>query len=128
MHIILSGTRIATMRKRLGKASQIIKNDNFLPFYRNRQIAHEEEFEQSVKLSLKKKNPERYLATIWAKKNILKSLEWLRKMVRKAKEALFEKQRQAKQNEQEERFNKEYNAKGRASIESLYAKFGMFRA
>ena len=47
--------RIMTLRKRLGKASKLIRDDNFLPMFRNRQIRYQKEFEESVKIASKKR-------------------------------------------------------------------------
>lgn len=72
------------MRKRLGEASELIEDDNYLPMFRNRQINYPEEFVQSVITAKKKKEPGRYLATIWKKSNIRESLIMLRKLINTA--------------------------------------------
>lgn len=78
---MLDFKRIKTMRLRLGRASQIIKTDKFLPFFRNRQIRYPEEFEKSVEIASKKRDPQRYLATVWNESNIEKSIRWLRSLI-----------------------------------------------
>lgn len=78
-------SRIKTLRLRLGDAADIIKSDNYLPMFRNRQINYPEEFNESVKQALRKKNPERWLAKVWACANIMSSLKMLRKYIAKAR-------------------------------------------
>lgn len=69
------------MRFSLKEASYLIKNDNFLPKFRNRQKNYPDEWNKSVEIARKKDNPEHYLAVIWAKDNIKKSLKWLKKLI-----------------------------------------------
>lgn len=87
---IVDDRRISVMRKRLGKASKIIKNDSYLPMFRNRQIRFQEEFDHSVEIACKKGDPAAYLATIWSRKNLDKSVMWLRKMINVLKGKLAE--------------------------------------
>lgn len=73
--------RIITLRKRLGKASKLIRDDNFLPMFRNRQIRYQKEFEESVKIASRKRNPEHFFASIWSCKNIEKTLKMMRSII-----------------------------------------------
>ena len=73
--------RILTLRKRLGKASKLIRDDNFLPMFRNRQIRYQKEFEESVKIASRKRNPEHFFASIWSCKNIEKTLKMMRSII-----------------------------------------------
>lgn len=78
-------SRVKTLRRRLGKAADIIKSDTYLPMFRNRQIKYPTEFEESVRQAMRKKNPERWLAKVWACANIVSSLKMLGKYLAKAK-------------------------------------------
>lgn len=78
---ILDQKRKDTIREKLGKSSELIKTDNFLPKFRNRQKNYPDEWNKSVEIAKKKDNPEHYLAVVWAKDNIKKSLEWLKKLI-----------------------------------------------
>lgn len=96
---MIDAQRIKTMRERLGEASSLVDDDQFLPMFRNRQINHEELFNYSVELSKKKKNPSHYFANIWGKKNLEKTIKWLKQLVAKAQSlsaALFWQQKKKK--------------------------------
>ena len=76
---MLDNKRISVMRARLGvRASKLIKDDKFLPMFRNRQIRYKKEFEESVKIANKKRNPEHFFAKIWSCENIEKTLKMMR--------------------------------------------------
>lgn len=75
------------MRSRLGKASDLVMDDRFLPMFRNRQINFQKEFEFSVRLALAKRSPERYFAAIWKRSRLKRTVDWLRKMMNQAKHA-----------------------------------------
>lgn len=108
---MLDSKRIQTMRLRLGKVSEMIKTDKFLPFFRNRQINHPEEFEKSVEIASRKRDPQRYLATVWKESNIEKSLRWLRSIimdsVAKARELTYRKSVKILKQKEELYMNKE---------------------
>lgn len=79
---MLDNKRISVMRARLGAcASKLIKDDRFLPMFRNRQIRYKKEFEESVKIANKKRNPEHFFAKIWACENIEKTLKMMRSII-----------------------------------------------
>ena len=67
---ILDQNRKNKIRERLGEASELIKSDNFLPKFRNRQKNYPDEWDKSVEIAKKKDNPEHYLAVVWARNNI----------------------------------------------------------
>lgn len=70
------------MRARLGeRASRLVKNDKFLPMFRNRQIKYQREFEESIKVAARKRNPERFFAKIWSCENIEKTLKMMRSII-----------------------------------------------
>ena len=60
---VVDNKRITTMRKHLGKASELIKDDAYLPMFRNRQKKYKQEFDESVEVARTKRDPERYLAS-----------------------------------------------------------------
>ena len=79
---MLNDKRISVMRARLGvRASKLIRDDRFLPMFRNRQIKHQREFEESVKIAEKKRNPEHFFAKIWSCENIEKTLKMMRSII-----------------------------------------------
>ena len=88
--------RIITLRKRLGKASKLIRDDNFLPMFRNRQIRFQKEFEESVKIARKKRNPEHFFAVIWACRNVEDTLRMMRSIIYRAIEKTRELQESIK--------------------------------
>ena len=114
------------MRSRLGeKASQIIKNDNFLPFFRNRQIKYREEFEKSVEIAETKQNPEHYLASIWKSSNIEKSLRWLRGLTNTAIAKINEIKQQIAQRAEGKRLKEVYNPAGRQRLIDIYKQHNL---
>lgn len=112
----MSEKRIVTLRNRLGKASDLIKNDEFLPMFRNRQIHFKKEFEESVKLAKKKNNPEHYFASIWSCKSLEKTLEMIRKMIYRAIEKAREYQTNIERIKQEADVKANFNPEGRAKL------------
>lgn len=112
----MSEKRIVTLRNRLGKASDLIKNDEFLPMFRNRQIHFKKEFEESVKLAKKKRNPEHYFASIWSCKSLKKTLEMIRKMIYRAIEKAREYQANVERIKQEADVKANFNPEGRAKL------------
>lgn len=115
----MSEKRIVTLRNRLGKASDLIKNDEFLPMFRNRQIHFKKEFEESVKLAKKKRNPEHYFASIWSCKALEKTLEMIRKMIYRAIEKAREYQANIERMKAEEDIKNNYNSEGRARLAEI---------
>lgn len=83
--ITIDERRIQKMQQRLGKATKLIADDNYLPMFRNRQINYAREFEYSVKLAKRKRNPRKYFAFIWSRANLAKTVDWLRKLIAQAK-------------------------------------------
>ena len=122
---ILDQKRKDTIRKNLGKSSELIKTDNFLPKFRNRQKNYPDEWDKSVEIAKKKDNPEHYLAVVWSKNNIKKSVEWLRKLINIARNKLAI--LKAKMNQKASQglklkdmdYEAGYNAEGRAKYESM---------
>jgi len=122
---MLSDKRISVMRTRLGvRASKLIKDDKFLPMFRNRQIKYQREFEESVKIAERKRNPEHFFASIWACKNIEKTLKLIRSVIYKAIEKVRELQESIKRAKREEDIKNNYNSSGRAKIVELFKARG----
>lgn len=112
----MSEKRIVTLRNRLGKASDLVKNDEYLPMFRNRQIRFKKEFEESIKLAKKKNNPEHYFASIWSCKALKKTLEMIRKMIYRAIEKAREYQANIERIKAEEDVEANFNPEGRAKL------------
>ena len=115
----MSEKRIKTLRNRLGKASDLVKNDEYLPMFRNRQIHFKKEFEESVKLAKKKNNPEHYFASIWSCKALKKTLEMIRKMIYRAIEKAREYQANIERIKQEADVKANFNPEGRAKLTTM---------
>ena len=122
---ILDQKRKDTIRKNLGKSSELIKTDNFLPKFRNRQKNYPDEWNKSVEIARKKDNPEHYLAVVWAKNNIKKSLEWLKKLINIARNklAILKAKMDQKASQglklKDMDYEVEYDPEGRAKYESM---------
>ena len=122
---ILDQKRKDTIRKNLGKSSELIKTDNFLPKFRNRQKNYPDEWDKSVEIAKKKDNPEHYLAVVWAKNNIKKSLEWLKKLINivRNKLAILKAKMDQKASQglklKDMDYEIDYNPEGRAKYESM---------
>ena len=115
----MSEKRIVTLRNHLGKASDLIENDDFLPMFRNRQIHFKKEFEESVKLAKKKRNPEHYFASIWSCKSLKKTLEMIRRMIYRAIEKAREYQANIERMKTEEDIKNNYNSEERARLAEI---------
>ena len=115
----MSEKRIETLRNRLGKASDLVKNDEYLPMFRNRQIRFKKEFEESIKLAKKKNNPEHYFASIWSCKALKKTLEMIRKMIYRAIEKAREYQANIERIKQEADVKANFNPEGRAKLTTM---------
>lgn len=125
LHFMLNDKRISVMRTRLGtRASRLIKDDKFLPMFRNRQIKYQREFDESVKIAEKKRNPEHFFASIWACKNIEKTLKLIRSIIYQAIEKVRELQESIKRVKREEDIKNNYNSSGIAKIVELFRARG----
>ena len=128
---ILCGRRIKTMRERLGKACDLIDNDQFLGVFRNRQINYEKEFNQSAKMvkSMKKagkiKNAKHYFAKIWKKENINKTLKIVREFLNRQVSKLAEKRERQRQNEEYNKAQQVFNSEGYARFQAIKSKFNL---
>ena len=117
--------RIITLRKRLGKASKFIKDDNFLPMFRNRQIRFQKEFEESVKIASRKRNPEHFFAVIWSCENIERTLKMMRSIIYRAIEKARELQESIKRIKTEQSIKRNLNPAGLKELSKM--KRNIFR-
>lgn len=122
---MVDSQRASTMRSRLGDAEQYIKDDNYLPMFRNRQINFPEEFKHSVEIAKRKDNPGNYLATVWSNSNIKKSLDWLRKMINLAQSRLAENRRAIQLAKQQQFEHRHFNQSGINRLNELKKKFNL---
>ena len=128
---ILCGRRVKTMRERLGKACDLIDDEQFLGVFRNRQINYEKEFDQSVKMvkSMKKagkiKNTSHYFAKIWKKENINKTLKIVREFLNRQIARLAEKREQKRQNEEHNKVQQAFNSEGYAKFQVMKRNFNL---
>ena len=117
---MLDNKRISVMRTRLGeRASKLIKDDKFLPMFRNRQIKHQREFEESVKIAEKKRNPEHFFAKIWSCENVEKTLKLIRSVIYRAIEKARELQESIKRIKTEQDIQANINPIGLAQFAKM---------
>ena len=108
------------MRARLGvRASKLIKDDKFLPMFRNRQIRYKKEFEESIKVAAKKRNPERFFAKIWSCENVEKTLKMMRSIIYRAIEKARELQESIKRIKTEQDIKENINPIGLAQFAKM---------
>ena len=99
-NITIDERRIQKMQQRLGKATKLITDDRYLPMFRNRQINYAKEFDYSIKLANRKRNPRKYFAFIWSSANLAKTVDCLRKLIAQAKAKAAEERHKQKIQEQ----------------------------
>ena len=131
MKYIFCEKRNVTMKEWLGKACDLIDNDQFLGVFRNRQINYEKEFNQSVRMvkSMKKagkiKNASHYFAKIWKKENITKTLKIVREFLNRQASKLAEKREQKRQNEEHNKVQQAFNSEGYARFQAMKRNFNL---
>lgn len=117
---MLDNKRISVLRTRLGaRASKLIRDDRFLPMFRNRQIRYKKEFEESIKVAAKKRNPERFFARIWSCENIEKTLKIMRSIIYRAIEKARELQESIKRVKTEQDIQANLNPIGLAQFAKM---------
>lgn len=122
---IVDDKRISTMRARLGKASNLVLEDSYLPLFRARQIKYSKEFKQSVKFVKwakkqgKIKNIHNYFAKIWSNKNIVETLKIMREFLNRQISKLAEKREDKRKNEEINQFERDFNGAGYAKFQQL---------
>lgn len=86
---MLNQKRINTMRNRLGSASDLVNNDQYLPRARRVQMdCTSEEFEAICQLARQAKNPQHYFMKIIAKDAIDRTMSYIRRVLRRSVEAI----------------------------------------
>lgn len=131
MKYIFCEKRNVTMKERLGKACDLIDDEQFLGVFRNRQINYEKEFNQSVKMvkSMKKagkiKNASHYFAKIWKKENIERTLKIVREFLNRQVSKLAEKREQKRQNEEYNKVQQVFNSEGYARFQAMKRNFNL---
>ena len=116
---MITEERAALLRRRLGKAARLVDNDQYLPMFRNRQVCHAKIFKFSVELAKKKHSPKAYFATIWSKGNLEKTLDWLSKMMARARARAAEERRKMMARARADSERVSYSAEGRAKLAEL---------
>lgn len=123
---IIDNKRIVTMRKHLGEASELIKNDAYLPMFRNRQKKYKQEFDKSVEVAKTKRDPERYLASVWSLKNLEQTLLWMRSRIARAVNELARRRQEKKIRKMEKKARRETNYSGRTRLSKMYGDMGIY--
>lgn len=86
---LLNQKRIDTMRNRLGDASELVNNDQFLPRARRVQMdITAEEFDAICQLARQASNPQHYFMKIIAKDAINRTLSYIRRVLKRSVEAI----------------------------------------
>lgn len=123
---MLDEQRKKTLKQRLGIATELIDDDRYLPMFRNRQINNPELFEFSVQLAKKKEHPARYFASLWSKKALSRTLDWLKKLVNLAQSKTAELVRNIQKAHQERQVARELdqpiNRENRRRLEKMKRK------
>ena len=114
------------MRKHLGEASELIKNDAYLPMFRNRQKKYKQEFDKSVEVAKTKRDPERYLASVWSLKNLEQTLLWMRSRIARAVNELARRRQEKKIRKMEKKARRETNYSGRTRLSKMYGDMGIY--
>lgn len=83
------------MRQRLGKASELVNNDNYLPRARRVQMdCTAEEFSAICKLAQEADNPQHYFMKIISKAQIERTLDYVRRILKRPLQAMVYLKRQ----------------------------------
>lgn len=96
---MITANRIRTMRQRLGKASELVNNDNYLPRARRVQMdCTAEEFEGICRLAREADNPQHYFMKIISKAQIERTLDYVRRILKRPIQAMVYLKREIKSN------------------------------
>lgn len=96
---MITENRIRTMRQRLGKASELVNNDNYLPRARRVQMdCTAEEFSAICKLAQEADNPQHYFMKIISKAQIERTLDYVRRILKRPINAMLYLKREIKSN------------------------------
>lgn len=131
MKYIFCEKRNETMKKWLGKACDLIDDEQWLGVFRNRQINYKKEFDQSVKMvkSMKKagkiKNAKHYFAKIWKKENIERTLKIVREFLNRQVSKLANQREQARRNYEYEKIAQSRNEAGLKRLDILKREYNL---
>jgi len=97
--LVLDNKRIKTMRERLGKASELVNNDQYLPRARRVQMdCTAEEFEGICNLAKQANNPQHYFMKLISKGQIERTLDYVRRIFKRSLSAMLYLKREIKSN------------------------------
>ena len=119
------------MKKWLGKACDLIDDEQWLGVFRNRQINYGKEFDQSVKMvkSMKKagkiKDAKHYFAKIWKKENIERTLKIVREFLNRQVSKLANQREQARRNYEYEKITQSRNEAGLKRLDILKREYNL---
>ena len=86
---MLNEKRITTMRERLGKASELVNNDQYLPRARRVQMdCSADEFEGICQLARRADNPQHYFMKLISKQAIERTLDYVRRILKRPVQAM----------------------------------------
>lgn len=86
---MLNEKRIKTMRERLGKASELVNNDQYLPRARRVQMdCSADEFEGICQLAKQANNPQHYFMKVISKQAIERTLNYVRRILKRPVQAM----------------------------------------
>ena len=131
MKYIFCEKRNATMKKWLGKACDLIDDEQWLGMFRNRQINYGKEFDQSVKMvkSMKKagkiKDAKHYFAKIWKKENIERTLKIVREFLNRQVSKLANQREQVRRNYEYEKIAQSRNEAGLKRLDILKREYNL---
>lgn len=96
---MITADRIRTMRNRLGQASELVNNDSYLPRARRVQMdCTPEEFEGICRLAKQADNPQHYFMKLISKSAIERTLDYVRRILKRSVNALLYLKREIKSN------------------------------
>ena len=88
--LVITANCIRTMRQRLGQASKLVNNDNYLPRARRVQMdCTAEEFAAICKLAEQADNPQHYFMKIISKAQIERTLDYVRRILKRPIQAML---------------------------------------
>ena len=92
---MITENRIRTMRQRLGKASELVNNDNYLPRARRVQMdCTSDEFEGICRLAENADNPQHYFMKLISKSALERTLDYVRRILKRPVQAMVYLKRQ----------------------------------
>ena len=87
---MITENRIRTMRQRLGKASELVNNDNYLPRARRVQMdCTSDEFEGICRLAENADNPQHYFMKLISKSALERTLDYVRRILKRPVQAMI---------------------------------------